>query len=568
MQGAPLEAESNSARMGDADFDLTIAEKDCVLTSRAEDVEDLSDFVTERLRCLSERSVKKFIEDESENVEEILCGRIGVGKDGGSYVESVCPDITFGGDVDADKRRFSPGQEVSQILREELVNANITSTPKTAAWPLYTKRRSSVLCEQDELPCKAVMFDVAGGSGTVGGREMPRGSAINGREGVPESFVTSGGFSSLEGIVRRQADERFVGARIDQEGEGMVCIPPVGQVVWARSHTEGEEKIITQSVGEKFAERFCKICPPTNLDPSYLTPSFNADQINQIAQTIGLDVTLASYTMLEDLLLKARGGSVAHPVRSGHPAGSSPFPSFAGSSMGNSVASRSVHSLPTITETEGNNVIVSGDVLDEPRSSIQADVRLAMGTEASEKPRTDSLKMLQQIKSSGMEKKSRLCKWSREGRLNALLPSPDDKGGYVFTEEMLEPTSFANVLGTGHEDPLENKYCFYCMLCRQNMSMRTRGFYELKRHFQRDCHFRADQWFRENYCPGKVRVRKGRVLYGSRLEAERDFYLELDVSHLHSERPSFYDVLGGKAFYIHSSRVLCADPNHFVLGHS
>ena len=78
--------------------------------------------------------------------------------------------------------------------------------------------------------------------------------------------------------------------------------------------------------------------------------------------------------------------------------------------------------------------------------------------------------------------------------------------------------------------------------------MRTTGLHELKRHFQRNCHFRADQQFREKYCPGKFRGRDGRVLYGSKLEAEREFYMELDVPDLDFKRPFYYDVLEGKLF--------------------
>ena len=172
---------------------------------------------------------------------------------------------------------------------------------------------------------------------------------------------------------------------------------------------------------------------------------------------------------------------------------------------------------------------------------------MALGTEGSEKPGTDGLKVLQRIKSS-QRKKSRSYKWSGEGRLNPLLPSGDDKGGYVFTEEMLELALFAKVFATGPEDPLENKYCFYCMLRRRNISMRTWGLYELKRPFQRDSHFRADQQYREKYCPGKVRGRDGRVLYGSGLEAERECYIELDVPDLDFKRLFSYDVMEGKPF--------------------
>ena len=268
----------------------------------------------------------------------------------------------------------------------------------------------------------------------------------------------------------------------------------------------------------------------------------------QFARAVGLEVSLASYSMLEDLLLKARRGSGDLFGTARYPAGRSPFPNVAGSTMGDSVASRSVYSMPTITEDEGTNVIARGDVPDEPCSSKQADKRLAMGIGSSERPETDSLKTLQQIKSSQRKKKLRSCNWSREGRLNPLLPCGDDKGGYVFTGEMLELAPFAKAFATGPDDPLENKYCFYCMLCRRNVSMRTRGLYGLKRHFQRDCHFRADQRFREKHCPGKVRGRDGRVLYGSKLEAEQKLYMELDVPDLDFKRPFYYDILEGKPF--------------------
>ena len=39
---------------------------------------------------------------------------------------------------------------------------------------------------------------------------------------MPESFVTSGGFSTLEGIAQRQADDG---------GEGMVRVPPVDEML-------------------------------------------------------------------------------------------------------------------------------------------------------------------------------------------------------------------------------------------------------------------------------------------------------------------------------------------------
>ena len=293
---------------------------------------------------------------------------------------------------------------------------------------------------------------------------------------------------------------------------------------------------------------FFELNPPTHLDPSHPTTSFSADQMIQFARAVGLEVSLASYGMLEDLLLKAMGGGGFQSVGSRHFIGRSPFPSVAGSSWSNSIASRTIYSLPTVTETDVSNVVVGGEVLQEPCSSKQADARLAANV-GGEKPGSHSLKTLQEIRRSEKKKRqSKMWKWSRKGRQNPLLPAGDDKGCYVFTEEMLELAPFAKVFATGPDDPLKNRFSFYCMLCKRNISMRTRRLYELKRHFQKGCHFRAEQRLREKICPGKVRGRDGRVLYGYKLEAERGVYMELDLPELSQKRPFYYDVLEGKPF--------------------
>ena len=554
LETVPVASEVEKSERVEKDRELTTAEKDCVLTSSGEEMDDLNAFVTERLHCLSEGSVERLIGEECVNMEEALCGNVGVEEGGGGEEQAVGRNMPVA--ENDDDRRLSPNEETNRILREDSCNANITSTPKRVAWPMYTERRSSVVSGGEERHCKTVMFDVAGGSDPVGAVES-RGTETFTSEGVPESLVTSGGFSVLEGIARRQADEGVVGIGMFEVGEGMVRVPPVDEMLGRDFSAKERTKYYPSQSAKSLLKDCFELNPPTYLDPSHPTTSFSADQMIQFARAVGLEVSLASYSMLEDLLLKSRrgGGDCAGTSRCS--AGKSPFPSVAGSSVGDSVASRSFYSLPTITEVDVAVMTRGGEVVEEPCSSRQADERLTVGIESSERPGTDSLKTLQQIKSSQRKKKSQSCKWSREGRLNPLLPCGADKGGYVFTEEMLELAPFAKVFATGPEDPLENKYCFYCMLCRRNISMRTRGLYELKRHFQRDCHFRADQRFREKYCPGKVRGRDGRVLHGLKLEAERDIYMDLDVPDLDFKRPFYYDVLEGKpfAFTTEESRV-------------
>ena len=113
---------------------------------------------------------------------------------------------------------------------------------------------------------------------------------------------------------------------------------------------------------------------------------------------------------------------------------------------------------------------------------------------------------------------------------------------------MLALAPFAKVFATGPEDPLKNRLCCFCMLCKTNIPMKSRGLYEVKRQYQRDCHLRIDQRFRERYYPGKVRGRDARVLYGVKLEKGREQYMELDVPELCYNRPFYYDVIEGKPF--------------------
>ena len=189
-----------------------------------------------------------------------------------------------------------------------------------------------------------------------------------------------------------------------------------------------------------------------------------------------------------------------------------------------------------------------GDLTQQPCSSRQADAALDFSrTEVTEINDTDSLKTLGHIRSDA-RKKGDLYRLSREGRPNPISPSGSDGGGYVFIEGMLEIAPFGKIFATGPENPLNNRHSFYCMICRRNVSMKSRGLYELKRHFQREQLLRADQRFRALYHPSKVRGSDGRTLYGSRLEAEKELFMHLDVPELDRKRPFYFDVVEGKPF--------------------
>ena len=107
--------------------------------------------------------------------------------------------------------------------------------------------------ESVERACKAVVFDVASGDGTVGGIGLSKKGVSAPSEGVSESFVTIVCFSTLEGIARRQADEKVVGTRMGDEGEGTVRNPPKDEM-FGQEVAPKERTGYYPSVSKKFAK--------------------------------------------------------------------------------------------------------------------------------------------------------------------------------------------------------------------------------------------------------------------------------------------------------------------------
>ena len=453
LQNVPVASEVGMSGEVEKDHELTIAEKDCVMTSSEEDMDDLNAFVIEQLQFMTEKGLEQLVGDESVNVEEILSGKLAAvnvdiqGSEGTVEPEvdegrttSVCLGLTSGSNVEGSSCEvFSHERdEVDRILRKELGSSRVTSTPVKGLWPIHSRSRSSVLGGHGAPPCKSIRFGVPDTIESVEGGNLSRSGITEGSGGEKGSDFTTGGFSTLEAIAKKRPDEQEGGLSQLSTGDGMVRVPRVESIVEEESVGAEKSRYYLSQSAKSLLKDFFELKPPAHLDPSHPKTSFNADQKIQFARAVGLEVSLASCGMLEDLLLKARVGGVFQPVGSRHSIGRSLFPSVAGSSWGDSIASRTNYSLPTVTETDVSNVVGGGELLQEPCSSKQADARLAAEHVSGEKPGGDSLKTLQE-KKRGEKKKSqsKMWNWSEEGRQNPLLPAGHDKGGYDFTEEML-----------------------------------------------------------------------------------------------------------------------------------
>ena len=101
LQNVPVSSGVVESRSVQKDHELTIAEKDCVLTSKEEEMDDLNAFVDERLQFFSEQGLERLVGDKSVNVEEVLNGNLAAVSS--QIVES---GGTVGPEVDQEEQRL------------------------------------------------------------------------------------------------------------------------------------------------------------------------------------------------------------------------------------------------------------------------------------------------------------------------------------------------------------------------------------------------------------------------------------------------------------------------------
>ena len=161
--------------------------------------------------------------------------------------------------------------ELDRILRDELGGSHVISTPVKGLWPIYSKKRGSVLGGHEVRPCKFLRFEAADTIESVRRGNISRSGMTEASGGVEGSDFTSGGFSTLEAIAKKRADQRDGGLFELASGDGMVRVPQVESSVEKDRVGAEKSRYYPSQSAKSLLKDFIELNPPTHLDPSHPT---------------------------------------------------------------------------------------------------------------------------------------------------------------------------------------------------------------------------------------------------------------------------------------------------------
>ena len=372
---------------------LIVGSQECLLSSSDEGSEGLEKFLREKLELFGGEGIENIVEVDPAGVLELLNANLMDRGNPGSGVVIVDDE--------------NPRSPVDDILRSELREKSIGGGSKRP------------LCDvdvgvADERPSKSVAFEIDDAGGRLFAERCTLVGVSDAGQSLPNSSRpddTDYGTSEMKSIARRRVGDlskrRVCGtAESDLPGFfGATVQPGLGAACSKYYPSESARTLLKECFSDN---------PSVQLDPHQQLTGMSSDQMIQFARAIGLEISSATFVMLEDVLLKI-GRKLGRNVGE-KGSGKSVSLSRSGPTVMDSVASRSFYSLPTITESFDSDRL-AGDLSQQPCSSRQADAALDFSrTEVTEINDTDSLKTFGQIRSDARKKASCIGGQEKVGR--------------------------------------------------------------------------------------------------------------------------------------------------------
>ena len=264
---------------------LIVGSQECLLLSSDEGSEGLEKFLRDKLESFGGEGIENIVEVDPAGVLDLLDANLMDRGNPGNELVTVDDEISR--------------SRVDDILRSELREKNIGGGSKRP------------LCDvdigvADERPSKSVAFDID----DAGGRFFSERCTLVVVSDAGQSFPSSSrpdntdyGTSELESIARRRVgdvSERRVceAAGLDLPGSSGATVQP--------GLCAGRSKFYPSETARTLLKECFVANPPVQLDPHQQLTGMSSDQMIQFAGAIGLEVSLATFGMLEDVLLKSR----------------------------------------------------------------------------------------------------------------------------------------------------------------------------------------------------------------------------------------------------------------------
>ena len=301
--------------------------------------------------------------------------------------------------------------------------------------------------------------------------------------------------------------------------------------------------------GRSVIRKYFTAATPVQLPAGHTTIAFNEDQVHTILRTVADESVISSYHMMKSVLLHATMGAPqdkkkSMPRRCPTPArrrsGSSGDESSFGGNTTDGYTSGAFNSdedpyqVGSISGTDG--VSETGPAARLPETSLGLT------------PSTSRAEVTTPTSGSGYSSTDHqpLSVQRRPREPDLASPSPPrkrrkmlSKPGKVMKDAYFKGIQWTRTFVSGPLDPVLNKFKFYCMLCKTNVSIYSKGAREIMRHYRIEGHLVKDQKWRYVHlqetdevtgnATHQVRGKDGWVLTPVELEKEKPLFIDVPV---------------------------------------
>ena len=315
--------------------------------------------------------------------------------------------------------------------------------------------------------------------------------------------------------------------------------------------------------GRSIIRKYFTAATPVQLPAGHTTIAFNEDQVHTILRTIADESVISSYHMMKSLLLHATTGTPqdkkkSMPRRCPTPArrlsGSSDDESSHGGNTTDGYTSGAIKSdedpyqMGSISGTGG--VSETGPEARHPETTLGLS------------PSTSRAEVTKPTSGSGYSSTDHqpLSVLRRPREPEPASPSPPRKRRKMLSKprKVMKDAYFKGIQWTRtfvsrSLDPVHNKFKFYCMLCKTNVSIYSKGAREILRHCRTEGHLKKDQKWRYVHLQEtdevtgnithQVRGKDGWVLTPVELEREKPLFIDVPLVEAGDRFPFFEDYM-------------------------